>query len=84
MTGSPTITGTMWLGFALCGMPSASSRARSRATARFCAARSMPLAFRCRTAASAPAATAGGSAVVKMKPLAKLRTKSHIAADPAM
>ena len=34
--------------------------------------------------ASAPAATAGGSAVVKMKPEAKLRTKSHIAAEPAI
>ena len=32
----------------------------------------------------APAATAGGMAVVKMKPDAKLRTKSHIADDPAM
>ncbi len=34
--------------------------------------------------ASAPAAMAGGSAVVKMKPDAKLRTKSHSSADPAM
>ena len=34
--------------------------------------------------ASAPAATAGGTEVVKMKPEAKLRTKSHIAAEPAI
>ena len=34
--------------------------------------------------ASAPAATAGGSEVVKMKPEAKLRTKSHSAAEAAM
>ena len=34
--------------------------------------------------AAAPAASAGGSAVVKMKPLAKLRTKSHSAAEPAI
>ena len=35
-------------------------------------------------AAAAPAATAGGSAVVKMKPEAKERTKSHSAAEAAM
>ena len=34
--------------------------------------------------ASAPAATGGGSAVVKMKPDAKLRTKSQSAAEAAM
>ena len=34
--------------------------------------------------AVAPAAIIGGRAVVKMKPLAKLRTKSTIAADPAI
>ena len=33
--------------------------------------------------ARAPAATAGGRAVVKMKPEAKLRMKSHMAAEPA-
>jgi hypothetical protein len=32
---------------------------------------------------SAPAATAGGSDVVKMKPEAKLRMKSQIVADAA-
>jgi hypothetical protein len=46
-------------------------------------ARSAPLARRCRMLASAPAATCGGRAVVKMKPEAWLRTKSHIAAEPA-
>ena len=34
--------------------------------------------------ASAAAATAGGNAVVKMKPEAKLRTKSISAAEPAI
>ncbi len=34
--------------------------------------------------ASAPAASAGGSAVVKMKPEAKERMKSQSAADPVM
>ena len=33
--------------------------------------------------AARPAANAGGSAVVKMKPLAKLRMKSQSAAEPA-
>ena len=42
------------------------------------------LALRWRMLARAPAATAGGSAVVKMKPEAKLRTKSHSAAEPAI
>ena len=34
--------------------------------------------------AAAPAATAGGSEVVKMKPEAKLRTKSQSLAEPVM
>ena len=48
----------------------------------------MPLAFvridfRWRMLVSAPAATAGGSDVVKMKPEAKLRMKSQIVAEAA-
>ena len=34
--------------------------------------------------AAAPAATAGGSEVVKMKPEAKLRTKSQSCVEPVM
>ena len=41
------------------------------------------LTFRCRMLVSAPAATAGGSEVVKMKPEAKLRMKSQIVLDAA-
>jgi hypothetical protein len=40
--------------------------------------------FRCRIEAVAAAATAGGSAVVKMKPDAKERMKSHSAWEPVM
>ena len=42
----------------------------------------MSLALRWRIEAQAPAAMAGGSEVVKMKPLAKERMKSQSAADP--
>ena len=42
------------------------------------------LAFKCRTLARAPAATAGGKAVVKMKSEAKLRTKSISALEAAI
>ena len=65
-------------------MPSASSRARSLATISRWRRRSTSLVLRCRMLARAPAAMAGGSAVVKMKPEAKLRTKSISAAEPAM
>ena len=71
-------------------MPAASSRRRTVATRSCWRSRSAGLAFRWRMLASAPAARAGGSEVVKMKPEAKLRTKSHnrrrggdIAADHA-
>ena len=40
--------------------------------------------LRWRMLANAPAATAGGSEVVKMKPEAKLRMKSQSVADAAM
>jgi hypothetical protein len=46
--------------------------------------RSTELSFRWRIDAVAAAATAGGSAVVKMKPDAKLRMKSHSAWEPVM
>ena len=48
------------------------------------AARSADDARRWRTLASAAAAIAGGSEVVKMKPLAWLRTLSTTLAGPAM
>ena len=44
----------------------------------------MLLLFRWRMLATAPAALDGGSAVVKMKPEAKLRTKSQSAVEAAM
>ena len=69
LTGSPTITGTMWLGFGMSGRPArAQARLHRARRAPGGAARSISLAFRWRIEASAPAATAGGSEVVKMKP----------------
>jgi hypothetical protein len=59
--------------------PAASGAARSRNWRR-----STELVFRWQILASAAAATAGGSALVKIKPDAKLRTKSHNAAEPAI
>ena len=56
---------------------------RSRATRSWCRSRSAELTFKCRMLVSAPAATAGGSEVVKMKPEAKLRMKSQIVLDAA-
>ena len=84
LTGSFTITGTMWLGFGRCGMPRRSRRARSFATISRWRWRSSWLSFRWATLARAPATIAGGRAVVKMKPEAKLRTKSISGAEPAM
>ena len=72
----------MWLGFRRCG--DAGLRRAARAAARRdpgARSRSAVLTFRCRMLASAPAASAGGSEVVKMKPEAKLRMKSQIARD---
>jgi hypothetical protein len=46
--------------------------------------RSAELVFRWRMLARAAAATAGGNAVVKMKPEAKLRTKSQSAVEAAI
>ena len=78
-TGSHTITGTMWLGLSTCGMPARVETAHAAHAILMALALVRRLAFRCVTAAQAPAATAGGSAVVKMKPRRKLRTKSHSA-----
>ena len=83
-TGSQTITGTMWLSLGMVGMSAASSACRTFATRSWWRARSAPLVFRWRIEAAAPAATAGGSEVVKMKPEAKLRTKSHSFSDAVM
>ena len=66
------------------GMPAASSFRRSRATRSWCRSRSAELALRCWMLARAPAAMAGGSEVVKMKPEAKLRMKSQSGTDPVM
>jgi hypothetical protein len=57
-------------------------RERSRVTRSWCRARSS-LDFKWRMLVNAPAATAGGSDVMKMKPEAKLRMKSQIVADAA-
>ena len=53
-------------GFAITGMPAASSAALVRATWRWCISRSAFEFFKSVTAAWAAAATEGGSAVVKM------------------
>ncbi len=84
LTGSPIITGMMWLSLAMCGMPARSSAARTLATCRRWRSRSMLDAFKCWIEAVAAAAIAGGSAVVKMKPEAKERMKSHSASEPVM
>ncbi len=64
--------------------PARAKASRSAATLRASAARSAPEARRWRTLASEAAAIAGGSEVVKMKPLAWLRTLSITLAGPAM
>ena len=51
---------------------------------RVSASRSLSEPRRCRTLASPAAAIAGGSEVVKMKPLAWLRTVSMMLAGPTM
>lgn len=78
-TGSPTITGTMWEGLRRWHTPMASRPARTRPIWRRWRSRSTEV--RSRWPVLAVAAAAGGSAVVKMKPEAKLRTKSHSASD---
>ena len=78
------MTGTMWLSDAMTGRPASDSRRLQVSARSWCRSRSALLALRWRTLASAPAAIAGGSAVVKMKPAAKLRTKSMSAAEAAI
>ena len=75
----------MWLSLGS-GVDSAAREAHhaALATLRESAARSADEARRWRTLASAAAAIAGGSDVVKMKPLAWLRTLSTTLAGPAM
>ena len=68
LTGSPTISGTMWVIDGITGRPAASKICFSRSAAICCAKRSSDDAFKCRTLASAPATTTGDSDVVKMKP----------------
>ncbi len=83
LAASPTMTGR-------CGWdcPYAEYRERREAAqlahAVLIAGRSKGLAFRCWIEAIAPAASDGGSAVVKMKPEAKERMKSQTAAEPVM
>ncbi len=67
-TGSPTITGTMWLGLSITGRRASAISPFTVRTRSFSRARSISLRFRCRIEASAPAAIAGASEVVKMKP----------------
>lgn len=84
LAASPTITGTMWLGFGMCGMPALSGRARAQANAVLVTGARRADLPRCWIEATAPAASAGGSAVVKMKPEAKERMKSQSAVDAAI
>jgi len=81
---SPIMTGTMWLGASITGSPPATSLRRSVAARSWWRVRSTALSLRWRTLASAPAAIAGGRAVVKMKPGAWLRTASTSASEAAM
>ena len=68
LTGSPTITGTMWVSPAITGSPASASIALSVAAAACCPSRSTAEPFRCRTLASTPATSTGDSDVVKMNP----------------
>ena len=70
---SPTQTGTIWLGPSSRASPAASSAAFSAAARSASAARRAVSVYSARTLASAAAATAGGSAVVKISPPATLR-----------
>jgi hypothetical protein len=74
----------MWIGLVMWGSPAASNRRRTEATTARRCWRSLAPAFRCRILASAAAATDGGSALMKMKPDEKLRTKSHSAVLPVI
>ena len=74
----------MWLSLGIASTPARASASRSACTLCQRAARSADDARRWRTLASAAAAIAGGSEVVKMKPLAWLRTLSTTLAGPAM
>ena len=67
-SGSPTNSGTMCVSLAITGNPAACSTAFVRAARSWWRWRSQSDSFRCRIAATMPAQTAGGSAVVKMKP----------------
>ena len=59
----------MWVSVGITGRPAAVSTAFAcAATCRCCASRSAASVLRWRIEAAAAAATAGGSAVVKMKP----------------
>jgi hypothetical protein len=79
-TGSFTITGMMWLGLSqMRDALGVEPGAQPGHLAALHVALDQLDSFRCRIEAVAAAATAGGSAVVKMKPLAKLRMKSHSA-----
>ena len=66
------------------GRPAAASTALVRPARFWWRARSQSEAFRWQIAAVAAAHTAGGSAVVKMKPGAYERTASMSCAEPAM
>src|SRR6185369_6658980 len=83
-SGSPTITGTIWVGESITGRPAAVSTALTRAARSWWRSRSQVDVLRCLIAATVAAHTAGGSAVVKMKPGAYDRTASQIAALAAI
>ena len=67
-TGSPTITGTMWLGFSITGRRASAIR-RFTLPTRSLSLSALDLArFEVADRGQAPAAMAGASEVVKMKP----------------
>ena len=81
---SPTSTGTIWLA-AVHHRQARLAQHRSSGARRVPAALALDVAlFQCRMEASAPAAIAGASEVVKMKPGAKERMQSTISALAAM
>ena len=74
----------MWVADGMTGRPAAASRRFSVAARSWWRTRSSGWALTWRMLASAAAAIAGGSEVVKMKPAPQERTKSTVAAVEAM
>ena len=69
LTGSPTISGTIWVVDGITGSRASANIAFSMRRGCLLAPRARPIeALRWRTLASAPATSTGDSEVVKMKP----------------